>query len=355
MHLSQLPSGSWRAIVQHDGRRRSVTRPTKAAARLAGAQLVIELGATPHDAGGLVGELLDVHLTEQKLAATSLANYEFARRHIPAEFEARHVGHVTPPVIDALYRQLEREGASAHQVRKVHSLLSGAFKRAVRWGWMSVNPCRDADVPSEPEPDTHTPTSDEARQLLAACDARSWDFGLFARVAANTGARRGQVLGMQRGDVTGRQVRIMRGVTYTTATGLVVGELKGGKRERRPLAIGEGLADRLVLHMMIQAEALPGLGDDAWLFTADGRRPWFPDTPTHWWVEARAACGIDDVRIHDLRHYVATEGFAGDFDPRTVMSRLGHTRMATTMERYASTRQARDQALAEHIERELGA
>lgn len=353
MHLHQLPSGNWRVIVQHGGRKRSATRATRAEARIAGAELAIALDAQPKASTVTVAELLDRHLAAARLRDTSRDTYDYARRHVPDDFEALPVADVGPPAIDALYRRLEAAGVSANYVRKVNSLLSGAFKRAVRWGWVAVNPCRDADVPADDEPELRTPSTDEARKLLGECDALSWSFGLFVRVAANTGARRGQVLGLQHRDVGDRQIAIVRGVTYTKRSGLAVGDLKGGRRERRTVAIGQGLADRLTLHMMAQCTEQP-LGPDAWLFTVDGRAPWFPSTPTHWWGEARVAAGVDAVRIHDLRHYVATEGFAADIDPRTVMGRLGHRRMSTTMERYAAARPARDRAFAEHLERELG-
>lgn len=343
MHLSQLPSGSWRAIVQHAGKRRSVTAKTRGEAQRKAAALLVWMGAEVAVEALTVGELLDRHLAATPLQAHTRATYESARKHLPAAFEARAVASVSPPVVDALYRHLEATAVSPHSIRKVHSLLSGAFRRAVRLGLVALNPCREAELPPVPKPATRTPTTAEARLLLAACDEISPQFGLFARLAANTGARRGELLRLRRCDAEGHE--------------LVLRRTKTGNPGR--VAITPELAERIHAHVVAQdAELLAvgvRLGRDAWLFTEDHHRPWYPSTPTHWWATARDACGIGDVRLNDLRHYVATELFAGGFDEQTTMRRLGHTNPVTTGKVYATSRPARDRAAAEYLSEQLEA
>ena len=45
------------------------------------------------------------------------------------------------------------------------------------------------------------------------------------------------------------------------------------------------------------------------VFTNDPacRRPWRPELVTRRWERLRAAAGMPGVRIHDIRHFVATE------------------------------------------------
>ena len=45
--------------------------------------------------------------------------------------------------------------------------------------------------------------------------------------------------------------------------------------------------------------------------------------------------GVGGVRLHDLRHYVATRLLASGIDVRTVAGRLGHRNPATTLNVYA--------------------
>ena len=45
--------------------------------------------------------------------------------------------------------------------------------------------------------------------------------------------------------------------------------------------------------------------------------------------------GLADIRLHDLRHYVATRLLTAGVDVRTVAGRLGHRNAATTLNVYA--------------------
>lgn len=44
---------------------------------------------------------------------------------------------------------------------------------------------------------------------------------------------------------------------------------------------------------------------------------------------------MPDVRLHDLRHYVATRLISKGVDPKTVANRLGHSSPATTLSIYS--------------------
>jgi site-specific recombinase XerD len=54
----------------------------------------------------------------------------------------------------------------------------------------------------------------------------------------------------------------------------------------------------------------------------------------YWWPLARAACGLEHVRLHDLRHAAASAMVNAGIDLGTVGAVLGHKSTATT-KRYA--------------------
>ena len=66
----------------------------------------------------------------------------------------------------------------------------------------------------------------------------------------------------------------------------------------------------------------------------DARRPSRPELITRRWERLRTEVGCRDVRIHDLRHFVATELLTAGIDVRTVANRLGHARTSTTLDIY---------------------
>jgi integrase len=86
--------------------------------------------------------------------------------------------------------------------------------------------------------------------------------------------------------------------------------------------------------------------------------PWvFPD-PEHrdepirnldfFWVGLRKRAGLDDVRIHDLRHSFASIGLAGGMTLPLIGKLLGHKRIATT-QRYAHLSASAEKAGADKI------
>jgi Phage integrase family len=66
------------------------------------------------------------------------------------------------------------------------------------------------------------------------------------------------------------------------------------------------------------------LSDDAYVFSFDpaGRQPMHPDSVTHRFSRLAKQLGLR-TRLHDLRHYAATQLIAGGVDLRTVSGRIG--------------------------------
>ena len=85
------------------------------------------------------------------------------------------------------------------------------------------------------------------------------------------------------------------------------------------------------------------------IFTNDGqgRQPWRPELVSRRWERLRRKA---DVRLHDLRHFVATELLSAGIDVRTVANRLGHARTSTTLDIYWAWVPARDRDAALHLQ-----
>lgn len=97
------------------------------------------------------------------------------------------------------------------------------------------------------------------------------------------------------------------------------------------------------------------LSPGAHLFTdtADGSRPWRPDSATQAFTRLRDRAGLRGVRLHDLRHAVATRLIRAGVDVRTVAGRLGHASAATTLRVYSHFVPAADREAADLLGRML--
>ena len=94
-----------------------------------------------------------------------------------------------------------------------------------------------------------------------------------------------------------------------------------------------------------------GLTRDAYVFTnaAGGAVPWLPNRVTKMFIDHRRRAGIAHFRLHDLRHFMATQMLAHGIAVPTVSARLGHARASTTLNVYAHSVPGADRAAADFI------
>ncbi len=96
-------------------------------------------------------------------------------------------------------------------------------------------------------------------------------------------------------------------------------------------------------------EAEDALPDDAFVFSpyVDGSKPFRPDNVTGFFIRVRDGLGLPEVRLHDLRHFTATQLIGANVDIRTVAGRLGHSDPSVTLRVYSHVIEERDRAAAE--------
>ena len=88
--------------------------------------------------------------------------------------------------------------------------------------------------------------------------------------------------------------------------------------------------------------------EECFVFSYDGGAA-TPITPERVTRRFRRLCDrleLEHVRLHDLRHYVATRLIAAGVPVRTVSGRLGHADASTTLNIYAHFVEATDQEAA---------
>jgi integrase len=93
-----------------------------------------------------------------------------------------------------------------------------------------------------------------------------------------------------------------------------------------------------------------------YVFSADptGQTAWRPDTANSWWAKARIEAGAaPSIRLHDLRHFQATQLLDAGVPVPTVAARLGHADGTTTMRIYAHRTRGADQQAADVVGRML--
>ena len=177
-------------------------------------------------------------------------------------------------------------------------------------------------------------------QLFTLAERTNPQLATFVMLAASTGARRGEMLALRRSDLD-----LDRGVV-AIERGIVIAQREiveqGTKtHQTRRVTIDGATTANLRRHLRSQdalARTLPTLmRRDPFVFSnsIDGSEPWRPDSTTRAFRSLCVKAGVPGVRLHDLRHYVATRLLTSGVDARTVAGRLGHRNPSTTLNVYA--------------------
>jgi integrase len=243
-------------------------------------------------------------------------------------------------------------------VRQVHAIVRRALDQAARWGWIGANPAALASPPRLGPADIRPPTPEAVSRLLAVTYQADPDFAVLLWLAATTGARRGELCALRwlHVDLAAAELVVVRNLIVRDRQ-LVEKDTK--THAARRIALSDDSLVLLEEHRRRCAERARACGvalaRDAYVFSFDpaSRRPMNPDSVTHRFGRLAKQLGLR-VRLHDLRHYAATQLIAGGVDVRTVSGRIGHAGGgATTLKVYTHFQAAADRRAAELLEQTL--
>ena len=98
---------------------------------------------------------------------------------------------------DSLYASRVVAGKSPRTIRDIHNVISASLNQAVRWEWLEKNVAERVILPVASVGRVSSPTADQARRLIAACQQRVEALGAFVFLATVTGSRRGEVAALR--------------------------------------------------------------------------------------------------------------------------------------------------------------
>jgi integrase len=252
------------------------------------------------------------------------------------------IGHLplqrlAPGHLNTLYADLLERGLSARTVLHVHATIRRALADATRWGLVPRNVALLASPPRPARTELQVWTAADLRAFLAFVEDDRL-YGLWL-LAASTGMRRGEVLGLQWPDVDFGRARVaVRRSLVTVGHQVVVSEPKTAKG-RRSVALDPATVAGLKAWRKHQtAERLawgPAWTDSGLVFTREDGRPLHPREVTRAFTRHVLAAGLPIIRLHDLRHTHATLALAAGIHPKIVQERLGHANIAITLDTYS--------------------
>jgi integrase len=236
---------------------------------------------------------------------------------------------------------------SRKTVRNIAGVVSSAFTLGLRWGIAEMNPV-PASEPPVPKKKEGIALTTQQQELLIEAAAAPWGMDIFLELDAATGARRGEVLGLQWADLSANRLMIGRSLSQVRQQVF----LKEPKNKRfRTVTIPPSALKKLEAHRVRQQECRKQFGETYqgdFIFCNPDRSPLKPDT-----VSASVSLLFRRLKLpkgaslHTLRHTHGSHLLAAGVPLTDVSKRLGHTNPHVTATVYAHALPGHDDQAAQ--------
>lgn len=237
------------------------------------------------------------------------------RVHLLPALGDRKLDSIKRSDIFALQQQWIREGKAPGTINKYVVLLRYVFNLAIRWEvpGVTVNPAKDVALLQVDNKRQRFLTADEAQALIEAVrNSQNPVLESIVSMLLITGARKREVLDARWEDIDWQR-RLWK-----------IPKTKAGKARYVPLS-----AAALEL---LESRRLPS-GRSGFIFPNPKTDKPFQSV-FYSWDTARKQAGLDDLRMHDLRHSFASFLINGGRSLYEVLQLLGHSNSQMT-QRYA--------------------
>lgn len=237
--------------------------------------------------------------------------------------------------LNALYRALLERGRtnrvgglSNKTVKNVHALIHKILGDAVRWRRLDANPADQADPPGRVQSRPVVWTPEQLRRFIEHVA----DDPLYPAwvLAATTGMRRGEILGLRWHDIDRQRHSVTIERTLVAINNRVQLSAPKTPAGRRTVAL-----DPFTSTLLTRA----GGGEEAegspLVFAAPGGGPIHPQRFSLAFRSHVRAAGLPRIRFHDVRHSYATAALKAGVPIKILSQRLGHASITTTLELYA--------------------
>lgn len=259
------------------------------------------------------------------------------------------IGHVRIQQLTGLHIErayadiMSRANIKPQTLYTAHTILNKAFKRALIWGLVAKNPCDGLTPDHGTKPQKRALASDALAELLRSFEETAIYVPVL--IAATTGLRRGEVLGLRWQDVDLDSGRLHVRQALSKQTAEIEFRSPKTKSGTRGLPMPPLLVEALRKHKRVQVRRL----DLDLVCTDKHGNPFLPQTFSNMFITHTKRCGFAGVTPHTLRHSYGSLLLDNGHSIEEARTLLGHSTIAATAV-YMHMLDDRSRAAADTIE-----
>ena len=327
-YITRLASGKYRAVYRgRDGRRRSITRPTKSEARAEALERESEVRRgtwRDPDLSKISFETWHARWLKGRVVEPNTArkNASHLRNHVLPRWRDVPLDGIEQLSVQEWVADMQRRKVGAETITAAVGIFGTILEAAVKHNLLRVNPARGVDLPEVPKQPFRIVTVDERDKILTSLTPAD---ALMVRLDYALGLRWGEIAGLHahRIDLKHRELHVVEVLTRHDG----VKDYPKSKKSRRTLPLTAAQTEALAEHLTTREPrglVFTGERGDQLHYTNWRRRVWLP-----------AVAGLADPvpTFHDLRHTCASNLIADGVDIASVQAFMGHESLRTT-ERY---------------------
>lgn len=260
---------------------------------------------------------------------------------------------ISPLMVQDFYSTLKEQDKplSSGTINHYSKTLKTILKFAVQMKMLNNNPAEGVRPPKTHKTQINPWT--RAEFILFYNEIKDHRLFAFYRLSAYTGARRGELLALRKSDIDFTKQEMTISKTRGLAGAEVIEDELTKTDLPRTISIDEETCQILKEHfkkmtLELSSSPFPLQGSD-YVFTQEDGSPIYPSTPSSLFSKVSRKVGLRPQRLHDLRHFHATELIRSGFNLLDIQFRLGHTTLEMTMGTYGHLRPEDKSRIAEHF------
>ncbi|MGE1062437.1 tyrosine-type recombinase/integrase [Megasphaera paucivorans] len=290
---------------------------------------------------------------KQRLAPRTIDSYRrLLETHIKPNIGSLKMVDVTPIILEKLFTDLSNQRKAVKQrrsadktlsprtVRGIYFLVSRIFRTAFRLGQIPNNPMEKIDAPKGGSKRPQIFDQDTVNQIFSVLFSEDSVFQMIVLLAATTGCREGEILGLSWNDYdpTQQTFFVHQTAQYTVEKGTYIWPHTKTENSKRYIYIIPQLLS-MIEAAKTEFDNIKNVGGDGWnnlnliFYTPEGG-PVRPNYISNKFTKFIRRHGIRHFRFHDLRGYFATQLMIQGFSLPDIIQRTGHSKASTLLDYY---------------------